>query len=95
MHDLTLLAVDSEHYVKNDDHIILWPTFGSKTDHSDYIQSGWKVLKNKRNKNLDPVFWINHCEKILRERRNTAKCTNLFVHLRGQAKAASRTVIAG
>ncbi|KOB78690.1 putative reverse transcriptase-7 [Operophtera brumata] len=57
-------------------------------------QSGWKLLKNQRSKNLDPVFWINNCEKLLRDRRKTAKCTNLFLHLRGQAKAASRTVIA-
>ncbi|KOB78374.1 putative reverse transcriptase-7 [Operophtera brumata] len=94
VHDLTLLTVDSEHCVINDDHVILWPIFGSKTDNSDYRQSGWKLLKNQRSKNLDPVFWINNCEKLLRDRRKTAKCTNLFLHLRGQAKAASRTVIA-
>lgn len=95
VHDLTLLAIDEDHYEEHDDHVILWPKFGSKTDNSDFRQSGWKLLKNPKCKNLDPVFWVNHCKELLSDRREVANITNLFVHLRGQAKVASRTVIAG
>lgn len=95
VHDLTLLAIDEDHYEEHDDHVILWPKFGSKTDNSDFRQSGWKLLKNPKCKNLDPVFWVNHCKELLSDRREVANITNLFVHLRRQAKVASRTVIAG
>lgn len=95
VHDLTLLSTDEEHYEKHDDHVILWPNFGSKTDNSDYRQSGWKLLKNSKCNNLDPVFWVNHCNDLLLDKRNAANTTNLFIHLRGPTKAASRTVIGG
>ncbi|XP_039759066.1 uncharacterized protein LOC120634945 isoform X1 [Pararge aegeria] len=58
-------------------------------------QSGWKLLRSPRGKKVDPVFWVSHCKELLHDRREAAKCSNLFVHLRGQPKAASRTVIAG
>lgn len=46
VHDLTLLSVDEDHYEKLDSHhVILWPNFGSKTDNSDFRQSGWKLFK--------------------------------------------------
>lgn len=94
VHDLTLLDVDEEHFVDNNDHIVLWPKFGSKTDNCDFRQSGWKLMSNQT-KNLDPVFWVKCCAKLLRDRRIAAQCTNLFLNLRGEAKAATRTVIGG
>lgn len=95
VHDLTLLKVDLSHCVKSNDSIIFWPEFGSKTDKGDYQQSGWKLMANKSNQQLDPVFWINRTISLLKERRDAAKSTNLFITVRGLPKAASRAVIAG
>lgn len=95
IHDLTLLKVDSDHCVITNDSIILWPGFGSKTDSHDYRQSGWKLLANTINKNLDPIFWLNRTIALLDNRRTEANCSNLFLSLRGDVKPASRTIIAG
>lgn len=95
IHDLTLLRVDSEYCIRSDDYIILWPEFGSKTDDSNYRQSGWKLTTNKENTRLDPVFWIEKMTSLLDDRRKTAKTPHLFTTIRGPAKPASRTVIAG
>lgn len=95
IHDLTLLTIDPSHCVRSDDNIIFWPRFGSKTDSSTYRQSGWKMLSNSNNCKLNPVFWIHKTIDLLKERRDTAKSFNLFVTVRGVAKPASRTIIAG
>jgi hypothetical protein len=95
IHDLTLLTTDPSHCIMSDDSIIFWPQFGSKTDTSNYRQSGWKLLSNTNDHNLDPLFWIRRTIVLLNERRNAAKTSNLFVTIRGEARAASRTVIAG
>lgn len=95
IHDLTLLTIDSDHYIKDKDTITLWPQFGSKTDNSNFSQSGWKLFSNTDNQNLNPVFWIEKTIELLCERRKSAKIFNLFVTIRGTAKFASRTVIAG
>ncbi|CAH2215499.1 jg27372, partial [Pararge aegeria aegeria] len=95
IHDLTLFRVDSDHLIISNDYVILWPVFGSKTDSATYRQSGWKLLKNSENVNLDPVYWIHRTIDILKDRRKSATCNNLFMNIRGQAKPASRAVIAG
>lgn len=95
IHDLTLLTIDPRHCVRSGDSIIFWPRFGSKTDSSTYRQSGWKLLLNTNNSNLDPVFWIDKTIDLLKERRDTSKSLNLLVTVRGVAKPASRTIIAG
>lgn len=95
IHDLTLLRVDPKHCIKSDDSITFWPQFGSKTDSNSYRQSGWKLLLNNDAQNLNPLFWIERMEMLLNDRRNTAKSFNLFITVRGVAKPASRTVIAG
>lgn len=95
VHDLTLLAVDSEHLIESSNNVILWPKFGSKTDSSDHRQSGWRLLSNPDEKNLDPVFWIRQTVRLLSDRRRLGKCTNLFTTIRGEAREASRTLIAG
>lgn len=95
VHDLTLLLVDSEHCIDDGSNIILKPVFGSKTDSDTHRQSGWKLLPNTSNKNLDPVFWVRKLIDLLKNRRDLGNCPNLFINIRGQSKAASRTVIAG
>ncbi|XP_052758021.1 uncharacterized protein LOC128202292 [Galleria mellonella] len=95
IHDLTLLRIDPPYCVKSDDNIIFWPQFGSKTDSSTYRQSGWKLLLNPDNRNLNPLFWIERTISLLKERRDATKSFNLFITIRGVAKPASRTVIAG
>lgn len=95
IHDLTLLDVNNEHCIINNDSIIFWPLFGSKTDRSDYRQSGWKFLLNSEQQNLNPVYWVNKTISLLNKRRIESGSSNLFITLRGPPKPASRTVIAG
>lgn len=95
IHDLTLLTIDSNHCKRSVDNIIFWPQFGSKTDSSNYRQTGWKILSNSNNLKLDPVYWVDKTISMLNERRNSAKTFNLFVTLKGNSKPASRTVISG
>lgn len=95
IHDLTLLNIDPNHCIRSDNSIIFWPRFGSKTDSSNYRQSGWKLLLNTDSSNLNPIFWIERTITLLNDRRNAAKSTNLFITVRGVSKPASRTVIAG
>lgn len=95
IHDLTLLDTRDDHCIINTDSIIFWPLFGSKTDCSEYRQSGWKFLVNPDKQKLDPVYWINKTIAILNERRNKSESSNLFITLRGSPRPASRSVIAG
>lgn len=95
IHDLTLLRTDGEHCIQSRNSITLWPVFGSKTDSSEHRQSGGKLLSNVENSTLDPVYWINRTIDLLKSRRDTAKTHNLFISTRGEAKAASKTIISG
>jgi hypothetical protein len=95
IHDLTLLAVDPKHLSENNNCLILWPLFGSKTDTADYRQSGWRLSANTANKNLDPIFWVKHTISILHDKRQAGGFINLFLSLKGPLRIASRTVIAG
>ena len=95
IHDLTLLTVDSANYIFDDNSVVFWPSFGSKTDSITYRQSGWKLLANKENKKLDPVFWIKLTKSLLEDRRRLAKSFNLFINIRGEPRPASRTLIGG
>ncbi|XP_063365440.1 uncharacterized protein LOC134654001 [Cydia amplana] len=94
IHDLTLLTIDHDNCIRSDECIIFWPQFGSKTDSSNYRQSGWKLLANTSNSKLNPLFWIERTISLLNDRRNTAKSFNLFMTLKGRPQPASRTVIA-
>jgi hypothetical protein len=95
IHDLTLLAVDPKHLSEDNDCLILWPLFGSKTDTANYRQSGWRLSPNIANKNLDPVFWVKRSISILHDKRLAGGFVNLFLNLKGHVRVASRTVIAG
>lgn len=95
VHDLSLLSIGATHCLQSNDSIVLWPKFGSKTDSDSYIQSGWKLLKNVDNQNLDPVFWLQKLISLGQDRRSSGSTDSLFVSIRGKAGPASKTVIAG
>lgn len=95
IHDLTLLAVNSDNCSITDDSLVFWPIFGSKTDTAKYRQSGWRLFANQGKEKLDPVFWAKLTIFLLEHRRNAAGSNNLFVNVRGEPKPASRTLIAG
>ncbi|KAL4720725.1 hypothetical protein ACJJTC_009564 [Scirpophaga incertulas] len=95
IHDLTLLRVDPEHCVKTQNSITFWPEFGPKTDNSEHRQSGWKLVCNNNNSQLDPIFWINTMISLLSCRREAVNSFKLFMTIRGAPKPASRTVISG
>jgi hypothetical protein len=89
------LSVDPARCIRSHEAIIFWPEFGSKTDSYSYRQSGWKLLNNNENTQLNPKYWIETAITTLKNRREIANTSNLFVTVRGTAKPASRTIIAG
>lgn len=95
VHDLTLLRVSVNHLVAEQNSIILYPVFGSKTDSCDHRQSGWKLTTYNTNKALCPVYWINRLLNLSRDRRNISTSDNLFITITGPPRAASRTIIGG
>lgn len=95
IHDLTLLDISSDCYENNEDHVILWPKFGSKSDSATYRQAGWR-LSNDGHTRLNPVLWIRKLIDLSQNRRSAREhLTSLFITTRGKVNAASRTVIAG
>ncbi|KAG6438888.1 hypothetical protein O3G_MSEX000301 [Manduca sexta] len=95
IHDLTLLEVTEESLVIENDKIILWPKFGSKTDTGTHQQSGWLLLKNQ-NVNICPVRHVMKLLKISKNRRASGgNIISLFISIMGVIKPASRTIIAG
>lgn len=94
VHDLTLLRIDADKFVQEENDIVLWPCFGSKTDDIGHRQSGWR-LKVHPNKNLDCVYWTRQLIRTSQDRRKSGNLTELFITARGEPKPASRTVIGG
>ncbi|CAH1986522.1 unnamed protein product [Acanthoscelides obtectus] len=96
VHDLTLLRIDSGFFEQTEEYIIFWPQHGSKTDKHNYVQSGWKLLKN-RECIWDLVHWTTIYLEISEKRRNLycRPIPQLFVTTRGKIGPASRSVIAG
>lgn len=94
VHDLTLLKIGPEHLIDEGESIILWPTFGSKTDSATSRQSGWKI-KQHPERNLDAVYWIRLLIKVSQNRRNEGNWSELFITPRGPCKPATRTIIGG
>lgn len=93
IHDLTLLRISSKDCVFYSDSVILWPAFGSKTDSRNHRQSGWKLLSNQTNINIDPVFWLKRLISISEPIRGNLD--SLFITTCGIVKPASQTVIGG
>lgn len=94
VHDLTLLRTDSEKFIDEGEFIILWPSFGSKTDTVNHRQSGWKIKKHPDH-NLNCVYWLRRLLIMSQDRREQGTLSTLFITARGDPKAASRTVIGG
>ena len=94
-HDLTLLRVSVDYCKIEDQHIVLRPIFGSKTDSAQHQQSGWKLLCNPDNTLLCPVYWVKLLINLSESRRDLAKADNLFVTVTGRARPATRTIISG
>ncbi|XP_063985926.1 uncharacterized protein LOC135167020 [Diachasmimorpha longicaudata] len=95
IHDLTLLSIDPDFYTVEDDKIIFWPKFGSKTDSTNYRQSGWQISRSE-DRSFNLVEWIKILVSLSEERRRARKeLTALFITTRGVVKAASRSIIAG
>lgn len=92
IHDLTLLDISPEALEFHDNHVILWPKFGSKTDNSKFRQSGWQ-LNYIDDERLNLVSWIRKLISVSRLRRDNLP--NLFITTRGKLKGASRCIIAG
>lgn len=93
VHDLTLLNIDSSCCIINNDSIVFWPSFGSKTDNSTHRQSGWRLLKCDSNQNICPVYWVNRLLECSSPRRGDIK--SLFISTCGAPKPATRTIIGG
>ena len=93
IHDLTLLSINSENCIIENDSIIFWPIYGSKTDSFRYRQSGWKLTKSSVLE-YDLVKWIKCLIELSRTRRGP-NLVHLFITTRGKVKPASRTTIAG
>lgn len=90
VHDLSLLHIDSDHFVDNGDSITLHPVFGSKTDSVSYQQSSWVLLASE-DQNTDPLFWLRMLKNLSKERRGSL--TNLFITSRDPVRAATPTII--
>lgn len=93
VHDLTLLSINKENFVRSNDSIVFWPIFGSKTDNITYKQSGWCLLKCESNSNIDPIYWIDKLLEYSNGRRGNIE--SLFISTRGEPKPATRTIIGG
>lgn len=92
VHDLTLLKITADHYLDCNDHIILIPIFGSKTDTASYRQSGWKLLMHDDTV-ICPVYWIRKVIELGKQRRRPECKDALFITINGHSQAASRTII--
>lgn len=71
VHDLTLLDISPKFYEANDDCIILWPKFGSKTDTTTYRQAEWRLILKRGNWRSKDTF-LKHYFKEVAVRQNIA-----------------------
>ncbi|CAG5102904.1 Protein of unknown function [Cotesia congregata] len=94
VHDLTLLKISKESLDNLGNEIILWPSFGSKTDRAEFRQSGWRLSKHE-NIRICPVTWVRALIKLSEKRRSSQNLEELFITVTGPVKPASRTIIAG
>lgn len=93
VHDLTLLRCDSANCIIENNSIVMWPKYGSKTDNSSYRQSGWRLLACSSNTNVDPVFWVTKLLEVSQSRRGNLD--SLFISTCGTPKPATPTIIGG
>ncbi|XP_044577064.1 uncharacterized protein LOC123260149 [Cotesia glomerata] len=94
VHDLTLLKISKESLDNLGNEIILWPSFGSKTNRAEFRQSGWRLSKHE-NIRICLVTWVRALIKLSEKRRSSQNLEELFITVTGSVKPASRTIIAG
>lgn len=95
LHDLTLLKVSDSQYQDKGDTIRLWPSYGSKSDRGNRRQSGWELRKHQI-KAICPVTWIRrYIQLSISRREENENINDLFITVRGEIKAASKTIIGG
>ena len=95
LHDLTLLDISVDNLTQEEESIILWPKFGSKTDSGHFRQSGW-LLKSHPDPRLCPIKHINQLIQASQERRSEEpELTSLFISITGLIKGATKTMISG
>lgn len=95
LHDLTLLKLSDDQYKDEGEVIRLWPSYGSKTDKGSRRQSGWE-LRRHQIEAICPVTWIRHYIQQSKSRREeNYGISNLFITIRGEVKAASKTMVGG
>lgn len=94
VHDLTLLRIGPEHLLDEENSLIMWPAFGSKTDTANHQQSGWKITQHP-DINLNAIYWIRLLIKLSQHRRREGNWSELFITTRGESRPATRTIIAG
>nr|XP_026501314.1 uncharacterized protein LOC113404600 [Vanessa tameamea] len=92
VHDLTLLHVDSEHFIDNVDSITLHPIFGSKTDSSSYQQSSWTFVAVP-DRNINAVYWLRTLVNMTQQIRR--HISNLFLAIKGPTRPATAAMIGG
>lgn len=95
IHDLTLLSVSPDRCIVDQNSIMFWPHFGSKTDSETHVQSGWRLLGNVENEALDPVVWLKKLIEIGKSRRLLCSSDRLFITVCGKARPATKTILAG
>lgn len=95
VHDLTLLCVDSDHLQRSQESIIFWPKFGSKTDSSSFIQSGWHFSVSSVPPAWNLSIWLDLFLRLRNSRRGSIAIDSLFISTRGVIRSASRAIIAG
>lgn len=97
VHDLTLLQVDAEHLQRTDDFIVFWPKFGSKSDSSSFVQSGWQFNTSScpLTATWNLSYWLDLFLDLRKLRCGSLNIESLFITSRGKVRPASRAIIAG
>ncbi|XP_066596619.1 uncharacterized protein [Prorops nasuta] len=92
--DMTLLKISKDFLINLGNEIIMWPSYGSKTDRPNFRQSGWKLSRHQ-NIWICPITWLRVLLKKSEERRLGSNIEELFITVTGTVKAATKTIIAG
>lgn len=96
VHDLTLLRFDPIHLQVTPDFVIFWPVYGSKTDSSSFLQSGWKLSSSPLENHLWCVpHWLDIFLRLRVDRCCSIDLDALFISTYGKVRPASRAIIAG
>lgn len=71
----------------DEESVVFWPVFASKTDRAISRQSGWKLLRNS-DCDLDPVHWVKALLRVSASRRSAKEdFSHPFIIFRGKVAA--------